>query len=147
MRREDSRGRRVAVVADYLVNPGSPFYAAIGAAPGPVLDVLAEDGWGLMQTPPHVLARDAARPAVATIAGDAVDYLRHGHVVVILAAEGLPQGGAWLEELEDAFRDLKEAMPKVITIGLGPPPGTAASIRAALRPLAAVATASGSAPP
>lgn len=41
MMREDARGRRVVIVADYLVNPGSALYAGITAAPGPVLDVLA----------------------------------------------------------------------------------------------------------
>lgn len=132
MIREDSRGRRVAIVADFLINPNSPFYASIGRKPGPVYDVLIEDGWGLMKAPPHVLNEDVARSAVTTTAGDAVDYLRHAYAVVILAAEGLNQGGVWLDQFADTFRDLKTPMPKVVTIELGQVPCTAASIRTAL---------------
>jgi hypothetical protein len=129
MIREDQRGRRVAIVADFLINPNSPFYASVGRQPGPVYDVLIEDGWGLMKAPPHVLNERAARSAVATAAGDAVDYLRHGYAVVIVAAEGLSQGGVWLDAFADSFRELKAAMPKIVMIGLGQTPCTAASIR------------------
>lgn len=132
MIREDSRGRRVVIVADFLINPNSPFYASIGKQPGPVYDVLIEDGWGMMKAPPHVLSEDVARSAVATTAGDAVDYLQHKYAVVILATEGLNQGGVWLDQFADAFRDLNTPMPKVVTIDLGQAPCTAASIRKSL---------------
>ncbi len=135
MIREDARGRRVVIVADYLVNPGSALYAGIGGAPGLVLDVLFEDGWGMMKPPPHVLGDAVGRPALHAIAGDAVDYLKHDFKVVVLAVEGLPQGGLWLDLLESAFRDLGVAMPAVarLPLGTGGAAGTpAAAIRAAL---------------
>ena len=134
MIREDARGRRVAIVADYLVNPGSALYTGIGAAPGPVLDVLVEDGWGMMKPPPHVLGESVGRPAVHSIAGDAVDYLQHDFTVVILAAEGLPDGGVWLVLLEAAFRELGATLPAVawLRLGDGARSDTAAAIRAAL---------------
>jgi len=132
MRRDDSRSRRVAIVADFLINPDSPFYQSIEGRPGPVFDVLVEDGWGMMKAPPHVLKESVARSAVITTAGDAADYLRYDHLVVILAAEGISQGGVWLNEFEVAFRDLKTPMPKVVTIGLDPQSRTADSVRAKL---------------
>ena len=134
MMREDARGRRVVIVADYLVNPGSALYAGITAAPGPVLDVLIEDGRGMMKPPPHVLGESVGRPAIHVIAGDAVDYRQHDFKVVVLAAEGLPQGGVWLELLESAFRDLGATMPAVARLRLGDADGSglAAAIRAAL---------------
>ena len=143
MIREDARGRRVAIVADYLVNPGSALYTGIGAAPGPVLDVLVEDGWGMMKPPPHVLGESVGRPAVHSIAGDAVDYLQHDFTVVILAAEGLPQGGVWLDLLESAFGELGVAMPAVARLRLGDAAGagTAAAIRAALAAASSATTA------
>jgi hypothetical protein len=117
MIREDARGRLVAIVADFLVNPQAAFYTGMTGRPGPVLDVLVEDGWGLMKTPSHLLPASVGRPAAATIAGDASDYRKHGYDVVILAAGGLPQGGVWLDELVRAFNDLEAPMPPVVTIG------------------------------
>jgi hypothetical protein len=132
MRRDDSRSRRVAIVADFLINPNAPFYQSIEGRPGPVFDVLVEDGWGLMKAAPHVLKESVGRSAAITTAGDAADYLRYDHVVIILAAEGLSQGGVWLNEFEVAFGELKTPMPKVVTIGLDPASRTADYVRAKL---------------
>ena len=132
MRRDDNRSRRVAIVADFLINPDAPFYQSIADRPGPVFDVLVEDGWGLMKAAPHVLKESVGRSAAVTIAGDAADYLRYDHVVVIVAAEGLEQGGVWLNEFEAAFGELKTPMPKVATIGLDPASRTADYVRAKL---------------
>jgi hypothetical protein len=132
MRRDDNRSRRVAIVADFLINPDAPFYRSIEGRPGPVFDVLVEDGWGLMKAAPHVLKERVGRSAAITTAGDAADYLRYDHVVVIVAAEGLEQGGVWLNEFEAAFGELKTPMPKVATIGLDPASRTADYVRAKL---------------
>jgi len=137
--REDARGRRVAIVADFLVNPDAPFYAGIVGRPGPLVDLLVEDGWGLMKPPPHVLGEGVGRPAAATIAGDASDYLRHGYSVVILAADGIVQGGVWLEYLAAAFRELGTPMPPVMTVGLAGT-STVVDLRAALSAATARAT-------
>jgi hypothetical protein len=136
MIREDNRGARVAIVADFLINPDAPFYSGIAGRAGPVLDVLMEDGWGIMKTPPHVLPAAVGAAAVATVAGDAVDYLNNGYAVVVLAAEGLPQGGVWREPLQTAFADLQTAMPDVVTLPLGDAPD-ASTIRATLAPASA----------
>lgn len=130
MIREDARSRRAVIVADYLVNPGSALYAGVGGKPGPVLDVLVEDGWGMMKPPPHILGEAVGSAAVATMAGDAVDYLRHKYAVVILAADGLPQGGVWLDLFDAAFRELGAPMPPLARVRLDG--GSAESVRAAL---------------
>jgi hypothetical protein len=132
MIREDSRSRRIAIVADFLINPESAFYAGIDGRPGSVFDVVIEDGWGIMKAPPHVLDENVARSAVTTMAGDAVDYLRHSHTVVILAVEGLPEGGVWLDQFESAFRELRTPMPKVVTLRLDEASRSAVAIRAQL---------------
>lgn len=118
MRREDARGRRVAIVADILVNPGSALYGSLAARPGPVLDVLVEDGWGIMKAPPHVLGLDAMASAIATLAGDAADYLKHRHAVVIVAAGGAPEGGLRLDMLAREFGTLRAEPPPIVVIGL-----------------------------
>lgn len=134
MIREDARSRRAVIVADYLVNPGSAFYDGVAGRPGPVLDVLVDDGWGMMKPPPHILGEAVGRAAVTTMAGDAVDYRRHNYTVVILAVEGLPQGGVWLDFFDAAFRELGAPMPAVARLRLDGREGadTVAGIRAAL---------------
>jgi hypothetical protein len=119
MMRDDSRGRRVAIVADCLINPQAVFYRNIVGLPSAVIDVLIEDGWGMMKMPAHVVDESIARSAAETTAGDAVDYLRHGYTVVILAAEGIEQGGVWLSLMEEAFRDLRTPMPSVVSVPRG----------------------------
>jgi hypothetical protein len=86
-----------------------------------------------MKPPPHVVATAIGRSAVTTIAGDAVDYRHHSYEVLIVALEGLPGGGVWLDLLEAAFRDLDEPVPAVVRQGrdVGAD-ATPAEIRAAL---------------
>lgn len=114
MIRDDARGRRVAIVADCLVNPGSALYAGRSGRRAPVFDVLIEDGWGIMKPPPHVVDAAISKPAVALIAGDAVDYRHHGYDVVVVAVDDLPGGGVWLDLFDDAFRGLAKPMPPVL---------------------------------
>ena len=134
MIRDDARGRRVAIVPDLVVNPGSGLYDARDERPGSVLDVLIEDGWGIMKAPPHILSNDSATRAVSVIVGDAVDYLHHDYTVMIVALTGLPQNGVWLDLLEAAFRELATPMPNVVRFTLAPPGArpNAAGIRAML---------------
>jgi hypothetical protein len=139
---EDARSHRVAIVPDYLVNPMSTLYAELAGRPAPVFEVLVEDGWGIMQLPSHVMSIAISKPAVTTIAGDAVDYRQHGYDVVVLAIDGLPGGGVWLDLLEAAFRDLREPLPKVVWLSLGAAADGPAETRAAVRATVAAATAS-----
>jgi hypothetical protein len=132
VRREDARGQRVAIVADYLVNPGSALHAGLPASPPPAWTVLVEDGWGVMKPPSHGVGEAVGRPAAAVIAGDAVDYRRHGYDVLVVAVDGLPGGGVWQEALDGAFRELGAPAPPVVRIALGAAAPTAAEIRAAL---------------
>jgi hypothetical protein len=132
--RDDARGRRVAIVPDFVVNPGSGLYEGRDERPGPVLDVLIEDGWGIMKAPPHILSKESAARAVSVMVGDAVDYLRHDYTVMIVGLSGLPQNGVWLDLLEAAFRELATPMPNVVRFNLAPPgsPPDAAGIRSML---------------
>lgn len=119
MIRKDQRARKLAIVADILVNPDAAFYAGLDARPASILPILVEGDWGLMKLPPHVLPPATGAASAANLAGDACDYARNGYRVVILAAEGLPQGGAWLDALAAAFAELGKPMPAVATIRKG----------------------------
>ena len=119
MIREDKRARKSAIVADILVNPDAAFYAGVAPRPASILPILVDGDWGLMKLPPHVLPPATGAASAANLAGDAADYAKNGFRVVIVAIEGLPQGGAWLDALESAFRDLGKPMPEVIRIRAG----------------------------
>ena len=146
MRREDARGQRVAIVADYLVNPGSALHVGLPPQPAPVWTVLVEDGWGVMKPPSHAVGDAVGGPAAAVIAGDAVDYRRHGYDVVVIAVDGLPEGGVWREALARAFAELGAPLPPVVRVPLDAesPASSSAAIRAVLA--AAVAPAGAGAP-
>ena len=118
MIRGDARGRRIAIVPDFMVNPESVLYEGVVGRPGHAFEALIEDGWGIMKPPPHVLPDASAMHALATIAGDAVDYQRHGYTVTIVALDPLPQGGVWLDLLLAAFRELRAATPPVVRFAL-----------------------------
>ena len=89
------------------------------ARPASILPILLEGDWGLMKLPPHVLPPATGAASAANLAGDACDYAKNGYRVVIVAADGLPQGGAWLDALESAFRELGKPMPPVIHVRAG----------------------------
>jgi hypothetical protein len=116
MRRDDLRGRRVAIVADILINPTSAFYEDMAPTPGPVLDVLAQDGWGLMKAPPPSLNEGAMRAAIASIAGDAQEYAKHGHRLVVIAASTVSQGGLRLDLRRAAMRDVGMPLPPILSV-------------------------------
>ena len=118
MRRADARGLRVAIVADVLVNPTSAFYEDLAPRPGPVLDLLVDDGWGIMKAPPPFLSDEAIKASLATIAGDALEYRKHGHDVVVLVADGYPDGGLRLDLLEQALREVGEGALPTLPIRL-----------------------------
>ena len=138
MRRPDLRGQRVVVVADILINPNSAFYEELGPSPGQVLDVLIEDGWGLMKAPPPLLSDEAMRASLTTIAGDVCEYVKHEHEVVVLAAADYPEGGLRLDLLAAALREVGVGSLPMLSLPLrGNLP--ASEIRARLAALAPAA--------
>ena len=125
MIREDARGRRLIIVAD-LCGRIRSVWAGIRRA--------HRDGWGMLKLPPHVLGDEVGRSAAITLAGDAVDYLRHDYTVLILAVDQLPQGGLWLNHLKAAFGEMGVAVPSIVRLRADDKTNinTAASIRTML---------------
>lgn len=70
----------------------------------------------MLKLPPHVLGDEVRRSAAITLAGDAVDYLRHDYTVLILAVDQLPQGGLWLNHLKAAFREMGVAVSSIVRL-------------------------------
>ena len=85
MIREDLRSRRIAVIADFVVNPGSALYGKRQAPPSGFMDALVERGWGIMKMPPHVAKLESCERLIEVSVGDLIDYRKNGYDVVIAA--------------------------------------------------------------
>ncbi|MFB9949608.1 hypothetical protein ACFFP0_12155 [Rhizobium puerariae] len=116
MIREDLRSRRIAVVADFVVNPGSALYGRRQAPPTDFVDALITRGWGIMKMPPHVAKFESCERLIEVSVGDLIDYRKNGYDVVIAAVEDLPQQGVWLDAMTACFRKLGKDLPPVVTI-------------------------------
>lgn len=74
MKSNDCRSRRVALVADGVMNP---------AGHGPdLLAIVMERGWGIIGLPPERLGRPAIAQWMAGVADQVREFARHGMTVV-----------------------------------------------------------------
>jgi len=96
----DSRGWRIALVPDTLVNPPPP------PAPFGVLGVLETCGYGLLQLPPP----GEHRLLLAVIADQVAEYAHHGYAVVAIGVRGQAGGLHW-RRLAPLLRHRGVALP------------------------------------
>jgi len=76
----DNRSRRIALVADAVMNPQGN--------DADLLAILMERGWGIIGLPPERLGRPAIAQWMAGVADQAREFARHGMTVVaVLDAE------------------------------------------------------------
>ncbi|MGV8935776.1 MAG: hypothetical protein ACOH2J_01535 [Allorhizobium sp.] len=119
MIREDIRSRRLAVVPDFVVNPGSALYGSHRPpAPTAFMDAVMAQGWGIIKMPPHVASPSMCENLIEISVGDIIDYRKNGYEVVIVGIEDLPQGGVWLDSLKASFARLGKDLPPVVTISI-----------------------------
>lgn len=116
MIREDLRSRKMAVIADYVVNPGSALYGARQSPPSDFVDALIARGWGIMKMPPHVAKPESCERLVETTVGDVLDYRKNGYAVVIAALDDLPQKGVWMDMMQGFFTRFGKDMPPVVSL-------------------------------
>ena len=76
MKNNDRRSRRIALVADAVLNPR-------GNQPD-LMDLLVEYGWGIVALPPESLGRAAIARWMAGVADQVAEFQRHGMTVVAL---------------------------------------------------------------
>ena len=105
----DERGRRVAVVADELVNP------TVGGLDA--MAVLEHGGWGVIQLPAAWFPEAVAAPLLEQVAEHVEEFVRHGYDVVLVGE------GAGLEQ---ALAAVHVAPPDAVS------PHTAAELHAFL---------------
>ena len=99
----DSRGWRMALVPDVLINP--PLRTR-GALPD-VLAVLEASGYGVVQLPPP----GEHRLLLAVIADQLAEYSHHGYAVVAIGVREEPGGGLHWRRLAPLLRHRGVALP------------------------------------
>jgi hypothetical protein len=99
----DSRGWRIALVPEKLVNPQH----RNGAAMLDVLGVLEAGGYGVLQLPPI----GEHRLLLAVIADQVAEYAHHGYAVVAIGVRGDPGDGLHWRRLAPLLRHRGVALP------------------------------------
>jgi hypothetical protein len=89
----DSRGWRMALVPEALINPTGPLTD--------VLRVLEAHGYGILQLPP---VHGEHRLLLAVIADQIAEYAHHGYAVVALGLRGEPGDGLHWRRLAPLLR-------------------------------------------
>ena len=99
----DSRGWRIALVPDALINSPQQLRAALPD----VLGVLEASGYGVLQLPPP----GQHRLLLAVIADQVAEYAHHGYAVVAIGLREEPGNGLHWRRLAPLLRHRSVALP------------------------------------
>jgi hypothetical protein len=99
----DSRGWRIALVPDVLVNPPPRLRALLPD----VLAMLEASGYGVLQLPPP----GEHRLLLAVIADQLAEYSHHGYAVVAIGLREEPDSGLHWRRLAPLLRHRGVALP------------------------------------
>ncbi|HEY6926823.1 MAG TPA: hypothetical protein VI653_25280 [Steroidobacteraceae bacterium] len=99
----DSRGWRIALVPDRLINPPSADRAALPD----VLSLLEASGYGVLQLP----SPGEHRLLLAVTADQVAEYSHHGYAVAAIGLRGLSDNGLHWRRLAPLLRHRGAALP------------------------------------
>jgi hypothetical protein len=99
----DSRGWRIALVPETLVNPTH----RLGVPTPDVLGVLEATGYGVLQIPPS----GEHRLLLAVIADQVAEYAHHGYAVAAVGIRGVPGNGLHWRRLAPLLRHRGVSLP------------------------------------
>jgi hypothetical protein len=99
----DSRGWRIALVPDTLINPPSAGRAALPD----VLSLLDASGYGVLQLP----SPGEHRLLLAVTADQVAEYTHHGYAVVAIGLRGLSDNGLHWRRLAPLLRHRGAPLP------------------------------------
>lgn len=99
----DSRGWRIALVPDTLINPPQDS----GAALLNVLSLLETAGYGVLQLPPP----GEHRLLLAVTADQVAEYSHHGYAIAAVGVRGIPDNGLHWRRLAPLLRHRGVPLP------------------------------------
>ncbi|MFQ5998880.1 MAG: hypothetical protein ACE5KO_06195, partial [Candidatus Bathyarchaeia archaeon] len=103
LRDPDERSWKIALVADFLINPEGTDYRKIKLAV-PALEILSKHGYGILQMPsPKMVGKNVGKH-VSMIMDQVEEYSKRGYKVVFVAVRGLPNKGIWSNLIRNEIR-------------------------------------------
>lgn len=109
----DSRSFKMAVVADYYVNP--QIYPKLPQCTI-VYDSLRDAGFGIIKMPPPTMVGKGLQDWIVTTVDQIQEYSKRGFRIFMLGAEGIAGKGLWLRELTKEIRKRGIPLPQQVIL-------------------------------
>jgi len=109
----DARSFKMAVVADYYVNPQS--YPRLPNTSS-VYQQLSEAGYGIIKMPPPTMIGKGTEGWVTSTVDQIQEYSHRGFRVFVLGVDGIPGKGIWLEALRREIKKRGLQMPVSVVL-------------------------------
>lgn len=107
----DARSFKMAIVADYFVNPQN--YPKLPRT-NTVYDQLRDAGYGIIKMPsPTVIGKGLEGCVVSTV-DQIQEYSNRGFRIIILGADGISGKGVWITNMRREIKKRGLAIPKSI---------------------------------
>jgi len=109
----DARSFKMAIVADYLVNPQN--YPRLPRS-NTVYDQLRDAGYGIIKMPSPAVIGKGLEGCVVSMVDQIQEYSNRGFRVIMLGADGIPGKGIWITNMRREMKKRGVAFPKSIIL-------------------------------
>jgi hypothetical protein len=109
----DARSFKMAVVADYFVNPHT--YRRLPATTR-IYEELRDAGFGIIKMPHPSMIGKGLQGWITSTVDQIQEYTNRGFRVIVLGVDGLPGKGIWMSELKKELKQRKLDVPSSIIV-------------------------------
>src|SRR5271157_5105677 len=109
----DARSFKMAVVADYFVNPQN--YAKLPRT-NMVYDQLRDAGYGIIKMPAPTMIGKGLEGWIVSTVDQIQEYSNRGFRVIVLGADGISGKGIWMSNLRVEIKKRGLSFPKSIVL-------------------------------
>jgi hypothetical protein len=109
----DARSFKMAVVADYYVNPQT--YPKLPKT-NVVYEQLRDAGYGIIKMPPSLMLGKDLKKWIVTTVDQIQEYSKRGFQVFLLGAEGMTGNGIWMPEMKKEITKRGIPIPKSVVL-------------------------------
>lgn len=109
----DARSFKMAVVADYYVNPQS--YPKLPKASS-VYQQLSQAGYGIIKMPPPTMIGKGTEGWITSTVDQIQEYAHRGFQVFVLGVEGIAGKGIWIDALRNEIKKRGLQMPRSLVL-------------------------------